>query len=580
MSLQREALLANAVMAFTQLIKKREKILHITRVKFGCGSAALAMNEKIPVKFLPSEITVRVPFDSTILHAAEVAGLWIDAPCNGKQICGKCRVRIVAGNVHNVSPVHLISSEDILNGWCLACATKVVEPVTIEIPQSSGGHVVSEILVDGAEVKLRHDPQQQGHLGIAFDLGTTSVAATLFDLFSGLERESAATHNQQIKYGDDVISRIAFARDNPDGLQQLQSSAVNTLNQLMQSLCQSCGEKISSILHMTVAGNTTMQQILLGIDPSPLGEYPFKPAFKEPQYVLAQTTGLLAGEDADLIVFPQIGGFVGGDTVAGLLAANFDNIEKPSLFVDIGTNGEIALLHKGCVLAASTAAGPAFEGARIYHGMRAREGAIDKIWCSEGSLHLHVIGDVEATGLCGSALIDCVAMLLEEELLETSGQLCSAEAGALKLKGRIFEDEKGQPAFALTYETDGSPKIFLTQRDVRELQLASGTIRAGIETLLHKAGLTVLDLDGIYLAGGFGNYIRREKALVVGMLPPVHYMSIHFIGNASLTGAKRVLLSRAEMTRAESMLEHTEHVDLSAQPEFSNLFMEYMMFPE
>lgn len=509
-----------------------------------------------------------------------MAGLWIDAPCNGSQICGKCRVRILEGEVHSNSATHRLAPEDIMNGWRPACAATVYEPVTVEIPQSSGSHVLSKILVDGEEVRLRHDLRNNGHLGVAFDVGTTSVAAALFDLYRGEERASCATHNQQIQFGDDVIARIAVAREQPGGLQILQSSIVATLNHLIEILCLRCGETASSIYSVVAAGNTTMQQILLGIDPSPLGEYPFAPAFKESRSAAAHAVGLTVNSEAVLHVFPQIGGFVGGDTVAGLMAADFDALTKPALFIDIGTNGEIALLKEGRIYAASTAAGPAFEGARIQHGMRAKEGAIDQIWQVGDQLHLHTIGECRPAGLCGSALIDGIALLLEDGLVDSSGQL-GRHAGARGIFAeRIFEGANGQPCFALTYTEEEVPEIFLTQRDVRELQLASGTIRAGIETLLLKTGVTVKTLDSIYLAGGFGNYIRREKALAIGMLPPVHYMSIHFIGNAALTGAKRGLLARRELERADRILGIAEHVDLSAQPQFSELFMQYISFPE
>jgi len=538
------------------------------------------MSEKIAVKFLPSGKSVLVPRSCTILHAARMAGLWIDAPCNGSQICGKCRVRILEGEVHSNSATHRLPPDDIMNGWRLACAATVFEPVSVEIPHSSGSHVLSKILVDGEEVRLRHDLRQSGHLGVAVDVGTTSVAAVLFDLYRGEERESCATHNQQIQFGDDVISRIAVAREHSDGLQILQRSVVATLNHLIERLCVRCGEKPSSIYSVVAAGNTTMQQMLLGIDPSPLGEYPFEPAFKESRSVSAAALGLSVNSEAVLQVFPQIGGFVGGDTVAGVMAADFDTLTKPALFIDIGTNGEIALLKEGRIFAASTAAGPAFEGARIQHGMRAKEGAIDQIWQVGDQLHLHTIGESQPVGLCGSALIDGVALLLEDGLVDSTGQLGRHASARGVFAERIFDGPNGQPCFALTYNDAGVAEIFLTQRDVRELQLASGTIRAGIETLLLKTGVTVKTLDSIYLAGGFGNYIRREKALAIGMLPPVHYLSIHFIGNAALTGAKRGLLSRREMERADKILGITEHVDLSAQPQFSELFMQYISFPE
>ena len=541
---------------------------------------SFAMHDKISVKFLPSGKIVHVPHGCSLLHAAGMAGVWIESPCNGNQRCGKCRVRIVEGNALSTIGHQHLSNEEMLNGWRLACAVKVTSPLVVVVPESDQKNILSEILVDGEEIDIRHDQRNRGHLGLAVDLGTTSVAASLFDLYSGEERECVATHNLQLKFGDDVISRIAYVRNNSGGLDDLQRCAVESINGLIKNLCESCGESPNSIYHISVAGNTTMQQCLIGMDPSPLGEYPFKPAFKEIQTLRASTVGLLVAKDAELVVFPQIGGFVGGDTVAGLLASGFDHLHNPSLFVDIGTNGEIALFHNGRIYAASTAAGPAFEGARIFHGMRAKEGAVDQIWAVGDKLHLHVIGNGKPEGICGSALIDCVSLLLEDGLVDSTGRMAVDEGAPCRFSSHLFDDIDENPAFALVYDEDNKPAVWLTQRDVREFQLASGTIRAGIETLFYIAGISYTELDSITLAGGFGNYIRREKALSVGLLPPVHYMKIHFAGNAALTGAKRGLLSRAEMCRAENLLHLTEHVDLSSHPEFSNFFMECMVFPE
>ena len=538
------------------------------------------MSDKIPVKFLPSGKTAHVEHGCSVLHAAAMAGVWIESPCNGNQSCGKCRVRIAEGEVLASASHQRLSDEEMLNGWRLACAAKVTEPLTVVVPGSSEDNVLSEILIDGGKIDLRHDVRNRGSLGVAVDFGTTSVAAALLDLYSGEERDCVATYNRQIKYGDDVISRIAHVRNTAAGLADLQKCAVDTINPLIENLCENCGESCASVKQISVAGNTTMQQTLIGLDPSPLGEYPFKPAFRNAQYLKASAVGLSAAAEADLVVFPQIGGFVGGDTAAGLLAVGFDRLSDPSLFVDIGTNGEIALFHKGQVYAASTAAGPAFEGARIHHGMRAASGAIDQIWSVGDQLHYHVIENADPRGLCGSALIDSVALLLQEGLVDCSGRMGVHEGASGKFASRLFNDCNNQQAFALAYNESGEPVVWLTQRDVRELQLASGTIRAGIETLLHIADITSSDLSSVFLAGGFGNYIRREKALAIGLLPQVHYMKIHFAGNAALAGAKRGLLARTEMGRAEKLLDISRHVDLSSHLEFSNFYMEYMMFPE
>ena len=532
-----------------------------------------------PVTFLPAEKTVHVEEHATLLQAAIQAGLLVDSPCGGGGTCAKCRVRVLTGRAGTGGSSHRLSSDELELGWRLACGTRVTEPLTVEIPATSQIARLTTILVDGEPVSIRRDAHTTGHLGVAFDLGTTSVAGTLFDLHTGLERATHATMNRQIPLGDDVISRIAYVRANPSNLKILQARAIETLNDILRTLCEACGERPDAIYKVTVAGNTTMQQLLLGFDPSPLGETPFKPAFTDAQTLSAARLGLLTHPDAALTVFPQIGGFVGGDTVAGLLASHFDTLTQPTLLVDIGTNGEIALLHNGAILAASTAAGPAFEGARISQGMRASSGAIDQVWLQNGDLHCHVIGETAACGLCGSALVDAVAELLRLGVIDTTGALQRPATLTEALAKRLILADNNN-AFVLAYDAAGAPCVMLTQQDIRELQLASGALRAGIEALMQKAGVTVNDLDGILLAGAFGNYIRRENALRIGLLPPLHYLSIRFIGNASLTGAKRALLSHAEFTRAQALRSRTTHVELASEPNFTDLFMEHMFFPE
>lgn len=536
-----------------------------------------------PVTFFPAGKTVYVEQNTTLLQAAVQAGLLLDTPCGGGGTCAKCRVRIRSGHTSSAGSSHRLTAEELAQGWRLACGAAVTEPLEIDVPQTSLVHRLSAILVDGDPISLRHDPHTLGHLGVAFDLGTTSVAGTLFDLHTGLERATHAVMNRQIPVGDDVISRIASVRNNPANLAKLQKLAVATLNSILRALCDECDESPGAIFKITVAGNTTMQQLLLGLDPSPLGEFPFRAAFKDAQTVTASRLGLLANPNATLTVFPQIGGFVGGDTVAGLLATHFDTRARPTLLVDIGTNGEIALLKDGNILAASTAAGPAFEGARISQGMRATTGAIDQVWLKNGELHCHVIGEAAACGLCGSALVDAVAELLRLGLIDPSGMLALPQtrppALTDALADRLLASGSGH-VYVLAYDASGTPAVTLTQQDIRELQLASGAIRSGIEALLHRANLPLHNLDSILLAGGFGNYIRRENALRIGLLPPLHYLSIHFVGNASLTGAKRALLAQSELARVQTLLSRTSHVELAAEPGFADLFMEHMLFPE
>ncbi|MDX9866835.1 MAG: ASKHA domain-containing protein [Kiritimatiellia bacterium] len=535
-----------------------------------------------PVTFLPTGKTVRVPPGTTLLQAAVQAGLLIHTPCGGGGTCGKCRMRIRAGEVPAGGSSQHLTAEQLEAGWRLACVTRVTGPLEAEVPATSLLARLDTILVDGVPVPIRRDPHRLGEMGVAFDLGTTTVAGALFDLHTGLERASHAVMNRQIPLGDDVISRIHTVRQTPSTLARLQTAAIETLNEILDALCDACGETPGAIRRVTVAGNTAMQQLLLGIDPSPLGEAPFAAAFTDAQTTGAARLGLKVAADATLTVFPQIGGFVGGDTVAGLLASRFDSLTHPTLLVDIGTNGEIALFTGNALLAASSAAGPAFEGARIRQGMRAVPGAIDQIWMQDGDLRCHVINDADPCGLCGSALVDAVAVLLQAGLIDETGLLeppaAAPQETRCALRERLIPFDHAW-ACVLARDARGEPLVMLTQRDIRELQLAAGAIRTGIEVLLARANLTPRDLDALLLAGGFGNYIRRENALRIGLLPPVHELAVRFVGNASLSGAKRALLAQAELDRAQQLRNRVTHVELAADPRFSDLFMRHMCFP-
>jgi uncharacterized 2Fe-2S/4Fe-4S cluster protein (DUF4445 family) len=420
--------------------------------------------------------------------------------------------------------------------------------------------------------------------GVAMDLGTTTVVATLFDLTSGEELALASTMNPQVSYGDDVISRISRVREDHGALANLQQVVIKAINGLLQTLTEKASVPLRQVYEITVAGNSTMQQILCGLDPSALGEVPFVQVFDAPLKIAAAELGITANAGAEVFVFPQIGGFVGGDTVAGILASVMDRAQDPVLLVDIGTNGEIVLAHNGRLQATSTAAGPAFEGARIVQGMRATAGAIEKIVLGDDVV-LNVIGNAKPAGLCGTALIDAVAELLSQGLIDETGRIVEAseapENTSNALRDRLIEMD-GQVNFMLVSgdESSSGEPIYLWQKDVRELQLASGAIRAGINILLRRAGLEPDALGSVLLAGAFGNFIRRSNARRIGLLPQIPCDRIRFIGNAASLGAKFALLSASERERAGELRKMTEHVDLSLDAEFQMEFGMAMMFPE
>lgn len=385
--------------------------------------------------------------------------------------------------------------------------------------------------------------------GVAVDLGSTTVVGKLFDLVSGDECGVASEINPQVKFGDDVISRIMYARENEAGLDALQQATVTCLNTIVRRLVDQAGIAADEIYEIVLAGNSTMQQILCGYDPSPLGEVPFVQTFHDAQILSAAALGVTINPAAEVYVFPQIGSFVGGDTVAGIVAARLDRWDEPVLFVDIGTNGEIVLANGDQLLATSTAAGPAFEGARIRQGMRATDGAIEKVLIRK-DVAVNVIGNALPAGLCGTALIDAVADLLRVGIVDETGRI--RPAGELPadvpeaLRGRLItEDEETRFVLAWAEEAAGDEAICLWQKDVRELQLA---------------------------AGAFGNFIRRSNARRIGLLPQIPCDRIRFIGNAASLGGRLVLLSDNEREYAARLQAQVEHVDLSLDPEFQMEF--------
>ncbi len=421
--------------------------------------------------------------------------------------------------------------------------------------------------------------------GVAFDIGTTTLVGALVDLRTGEETALTSRMNPQIRFGDDVLSRIHHSSSCPDCLGDLQAVLTHELATMIESLCREASVERHQIYEVTFAGNTTMQQILCGIDSRFLGEVPFVPAHARGLTMAARRLGISIAHCGMAYVFPIIGGFVGGDTTAGMLASRIAEREAPVLLVDIGTNGEIVLIHEKRIWSASTAAGPAFEGARITCGMRAARGAIEKVMLN-GDVHLGTIGDMPPSGICGSGLIDLVAELLNMGIVTQEGQLLpppelpAALSKPLARRVRVTGD--GTTEFLVASRSRGQAEepIVLTQKDIREVQLGSGAIRAGISILLKQAGIGVSDLKSVLLAGGFGNFIRRSHAQRIGLLPEgIDHERIVYVGNASLSGAKWALLSVDARKRVEDLARQTQHIDLSRDPDFQTAFADAMLFP-
>jgi uncharacterized 2Fe-2S/4Fe-4S cluster protein (DUF4445 family) len=421
--------------------------------------------------------------------------------------------------------------------------------------------------------------------GVAFDIGTTTLVGALLDLRTGEGKALTSRMNPQIRFGDDVLARILHAASCAECLDDLRNVLVTDLAKMVETLCRDAAVDRQQVYQVALAGNTTMQQILCGIDSRYLGEVPFVPSHARGLLLSAHRLGIPIAPCGMAYIFPIVGGFVGGDTTAGMLATKILEREAPALLVDIGTNGEIVLVHEGRLWAASTAAGPAFEGARIACGMRAANGAIEKV-VFDGDVRLGTIGNAPPCGICGSGLIDLVAELLNHGLVDSGGQMLAPdnlpEALPKTLARRVRLGADSAPEFLLASPGPGRAEspIVLTQKDIREVQLGAGAIRAGISILLKQAGLKPGDLRSVLLAGGFGNFIRRNHAQRIGLLPDgIPHDRIVYVGNASLSGAKWALLSVAAREQVEALARQTRHVDLSRDPAFQDEFADAMLFP-
>jgi len=442
---------------------------------------------------------------------------------------------------------------------------------------------VTVTLVGNRVVHVEPGDTTQQCAGLAFDIGTTTLVGTMINLATGKDLAVASRINPQTSYGDDVVSRIKRCRDDEGGLQLLHEAVLEAVNEIVSELVEKTGCRAQSLCAAVFAGNTTMQEILCGINPSSLGELPFVPTFRESLQLKASDMGLAVNDNAQVLVFPQIGGFVGGDTVAGIVATRLADYEEPALLVDVGTNGEIVLAHKGKLITTSVAAGPAFEGARIINGMRAADGAIEKVVLN-GDVEINVIGNVKPSGLCGTGLIDAVAAMLQTGVLDITGRILGPDELPTGIpeairKRVVPQDDHFEFILVHAEQSATGDPLCLYQRDIRELQLANGAIRAGISILLRGEGLEPTDVGHVLLAGAFGNFIRRKSALRIGMLPPIPTDRIRFVGNTASFGAKRVLLSTSERDYAEKIMRETTHVDLSLDPAFQMEFSEAMLFP-
>jgi uncharacterized 2Fe-2S/4Fe-4S cluster protein (DUF4445 family) len=442
---------------------------------------------------------------------------------------------------------------------------------------------VTAVVVDDVLIAVEPGDTTERRFGIAFDLGTTTVVATLLDLSTGTPVAVDSMLNKQQPFGADVITRISATMMDPEALDKLQQLAQETLGELARSVCEQGGVRPHEVYEVAMAGNATMTHLVLGIDPEPLGKAPFIMAARLWPEILAADVGLagIVHPRARAVVFPSFGAYVGGDITAGLLASGMDRDARVRLFIDIGTNCEIVLGNREWLVATAAPAGPAFEGAAIRCGMRAADGAIEVVTMTPDELHLKVIGDAEPLGLCGSGLVDAVTGLVEVGLLDDSGRFIpesQAAATAPGLAERLTMVGK-ERVFVLHWRGSPEDSIYLSQRDVRELQFAKAAIATGWQILLEQAGLTAADVKQVLLAGSFGSYLSAASAIRIGLVPKVPVMRVVSAGNVAGEGAKMALLSLRERAGGLALLEEVKYVELSDRADFNDRFVDQLAFP-
>jgi uncharacterized 2Fe-2S/4Fe-4S cluster protein (DUF4445 family) len=418
--------------------------------------------------------------------------------------------------------------------------------------------------------------------GLAIDVGTTSVVTTLLELTSGEQLASVSSLNPQSVFGGDLMSRIAFAQFNPGNLRKLHTRILGLLNQHIAEVCRASGVLAKWIYKVVIVGNTCMHHVLLGIDPSWVGLAPYAPVMRHALTLAARDLFLKIAPEARVCLLPLVAGFVGADAVAVALATRIYTGEALRIAVDIGTNGEVLLGSAARLWACSAPAGPAFEGGQIRHGMRGASGAIDRATIDD-DVRVHTIGDADALGICGSGLLDLVAGLLRAGVIDWTGLIQVEQRDGLgpRLRERVVMRGEERQVIVLRRGEAGAPReIVLTQDDVRQLQLAKGAIASGIAMLQHVAGVPDERVSELMLAGGFGNYLSIDSAVRIGLIPALAPGRIRYVGNAASLGAQLCVLAEPERARAETIARSIEHVSLAAHPDFEQIFVDCMNFPQ
>jgi uncharacterized 2Fe-2S/4Fe-4S cluster protein (DUF4445 family) len=528
--------------------------------------------KKYSIEFRPPGRRVLCPAGTTLLDCCRANQIPLASTCGGHGKCHSCKLRIEQGDVTppTLNELKILSAADLKKGWRLACQVKPAGDLRVFLPGgvnlSSTPAFKAELL---AEIALDAAGKRTGKgYGVAIDLGTTKIAGYLLDLADGRILGSRAMANAQAVYGDDVISRITCAMGSPANGKKLQSTAIKAVDALIQELSAAAAVEAPQIKMITICGNTAMHHLALGLPVSQLAQAPYLPWVKDPVNTSGRGLGLKSAPGAAIYFLPNIGGYVGGDHVAVLAATGAPDIKAVTLIIDIGTNTEISLAAGGRLTSVSCASGPAFEGGHIKFGIKASPGAIDKIIIRDSRVKFKTIGGGQPLGICGSGILDAVAQMAAEGVIDPGGRMDKGHPLVSASEGRL------QVRVAGREESLNGEDIVITQGDVRELQLAKAAIRTGINVLLKAADIAAEDVKTIIIAGTFGNYIDIKSAISTGMLPDLPLRRFSQVGNAAGAGACLVLVSATARNKMEEMARRVDYLELADRPDFMELYVE------
>jgi uncharacterized 2Fe-2S/4Fe-4S cluster protein (DUF4445 family) len=586
------------------------------------------------VDFQPIGIRGEFSDEDTLLVCARHLGVDLVSICGGAGTCARCKVQLIRGQLSDltVDERSSLTESEVLSGYRLACKTYPLSDVTIHVPPESlttpqrtqveglNVDIPPDTLIvsvdinltpptlespqaDVAKLKaalreagvalcdvdyrvmrslprvLRENDWQANvalreaeivaigslstqWLGLAVDIGTTKVAGYLMDLATGQVLASKGVMNPQIAYGEDLVSRIVAAGESDSERRKLQGVLVDALSELAKELCDETGHKVDEIVDAVVVGNTAIHHLFLGLPVKQLGLSPYTPVVDTAVDIKAREIGLQISAGAYVHLLPNVAGYVGADHVAMLLATDMDQADETTLAIDIGTNTEICLNYQGKMTSVSCASGPAFEGAHIKHGMRATAGAIEHVRFENEKLAVQTIGGAPPAGICGSGLLDAIAQLRLNEIIDVRGRLG---------EHALVRDQGGGKEFVLADRPDSTP-VTISQKDVRELQLAKAAIRMGILALVEDAGIEEKDIQKVFIAGAFGTFLDVESAITIGMLPDLSLDRFKQVGNAAGTGARMSLISKAEREKARALADKIRYIELSRVPDFNMKF--------